>query len=86
MLAPSKGRSEIEAIVYPYLAQTFPELAVCEADTPLLEGGAIDSLGILELMSFLTDRFGVTLDDCDFVPENLETPSHLVQFIERKRS
>ena len=85
MLPPPNRPSHVEATVYAYLARRFPALAGCDADTPLLENGAIDSLGILELMTFLADRFEISLDDNDFDPENLGTPARLVQFIERKR-
>lgn len=85
MSAPAPARSDIEAAVYSYLTARFPVLAGLDGDTPLLEGGAVDSLGVLELMTFLSDRFGIEIEDSDFDPENLETPHRLVQFIERKR-
>jgi acyl carrier protein len=77
-------RAEIEADLHAYLTLRFPHLGDCDASTPLLDGG-IDSLGILELMSFLGDRFGFALEDSDFEPENFETPDRIVQFVERKR-
>jgi acyl carrier protein len=85
MLTASDVRSEVEVVIFGYLAKRFPALAQCEADTPLLENGAIDSLGILELVTFLGERFGVSLDDTDFDPEILGTPAGLVRLIERKR-
>ena len=85
MIPSESSHSEVEAALYSYLAKRFPTLSPCGPDTPLLENGVIDSLGILELMNFLSDRFGITLDDVDFTPENLETPARLVRFIERKR-
>ncbi|MBX9840655.1 MAG: acyl carrier protein [Xanthobacteraceae bacterium] len=85
MLAMPEGRSDIETVLYPYLTTRFPALGDCHADTPLLESGAIDSLGILELMTFLGERFGITLEDGDFDPEFLGTPGRLVTFIQRKR-
>jgi len=85
MLAPSHVRSEVEVAIFGYLAQRFPALGPCEANTPLLENGAIDSLGMLELVTFLGERFGVALDDTDFDPEILGTPAGLVRLIERKR-
>lgn len=82
-----RGRTEIDNVVYAYLMERFPKLADCDAETSLLESGAIDSLGILELMTFLSDRFGIDLDDGDFDPDNLATPGRLVRFItERKQN
>jgi acyl carrier protein len=77
--------AEIESVLYTYLSTRFPHLGDCAPTTRLLDGG-IDSLGVLELMSFLGDRFGFVVEDTDFEPENFETPAGLVQFIERKRA
>lgn len=71
-----------------FLRERFPALANREltAETPLLGSGAIDSLGILELMTFLADRFGIELTDDDFDPANFDTIGHLARFVERARS
>jgi acyl carrier protein len=84
MLTTINDPTEVEAAVYAYLTRRFPALAKCDADTPLLESGVIDSLGILELMTFLAERFGIVLEDEDFDPQNLETATHLIQFITRR--
>ncbi|WFS70001.1 acyl carrier protein (plasmid) [Agrobacterium leguminum] len=39
-------------------------------ETPLLEGGIIDTLGFLDLMTFLSERFDIGLDDTHFEPDN----------------
>ena len=39
-------------------------------DTPFLEGGIIDSTGVLELVAFLEQTFGITVDDDELVPDN----------------
>jgi len=85
MLDKTDGHQDIEAVLFQYLETRFPALAPFKPDTPLLEGNAIDSLGVLDLMSFLGETFGVTLEDSDFDPDNLGTPDRLVAFIERKR-
>jgi acyl carrier protein len=71
-----------------FLRERFPILASREltAETPLLGSGAIDSLGILELMTFLADRFGIELSDDDFDPANFDTIGHLARFVERARA
>ena len=84
-MSSSAARTTIEADLYAYLSLRFPHLEPCEAGTPLLDGG-VDSLGILELMTFLGNRFGFVLEDSDFEPENFATPAHIVQFVERKQS
>ncbi len=51
-----------------------------------LDKGIIDSTGVLELVSFLEEQYGVTVDNQDLVPDNLDSISSLCRFIERKRS
>lgn len=73
--------AEVDAQVRDYLSTRYPALPDLSSDTPLLEGGAIDSLGILELMTFLSERFGIPIEDTDFSRQNLATPGHLARFI-----
>jgi len=71
-----------------FLKGRFPMLAgqSIGSDTELLTSGAIDSLGILDLVTFLAERFGVELSDEDFDPANFETFGQLVGFVERSRA
>ena len=44
----------------------------------------IDSTGFLELIMFLEDTWGVTVDDDEMVPENLDSLDALQAFLTRK--
>ncbi len=50
----------------------------------LLELGIIDSTGVLELVGFLEEKFGIQVEDSDLVPENLDSIDNLVKFLEKK--
>jgi acyl carrier protein len=50
-----------------------------------LEKGIIDSTGIMEVIFFLEDSFGITVDDDDMIPENLDSVNRIAAFIGRKR-
>ena len=52
----------------------------------LLDSGVIDSLGILELVDFLTAEFDIPIDDDDLTPENFDSIRSLVAFVESKSS
>lgn len=52
----------------------------------LLDGGIIDSVGVMELVAFLEQEFGLKVADEDLVPENLDSVANLVRFIDRKRA
>ena len=53
-------------------------------DDNLLESGILDSLGILEVVSFLEDELNIRIDDEDLIPENFYTIQCIVDFIHNK--
>ncbi len=50
----------------------------------LLEAGVIDSTGVLELVAFLETEFGLAVDDAEMVPENLDSISRIVSYVQGK--
>jgi acyl carrier protein len=50
-----------------------------------MQKGIIDSTGVLELTTFLEEKYGVTVEDEEMVPENLDSIDNLVKFLERKK-
>jgi len=50
-----------------------------------LQKGLIDSTGILEVISFIEERFGISVEDNELVPENLDSIRCLADFIVRKQ-
>ena len=65
--------------------QTFPLARKRSVDdsVDLLQGGVIDSLGVLDLVSFLQKEFAVTIEDDDLTPENFKSIDCMAQFVER---
>jgi len=55
-----------------------------DENTSLLESGIIDSTGVLELVQFLEGRFGLTVEDAELVPENLDSISRICAYLRRK--
>ena len=53
---------------------------------PLLESGVLDSLGVLDLVSFVEGEFSVHVTDDELVPENFQTIDRIAAFIESKSS
>lgn len=53
-------------------------------DDSFIEMGLIDSTGVLELVEFLETRFGFKIPDVELVPENLDSVSAIVAFVQRK--
>jgi acyl carrier protein len=82
--ATAASTPDIEAEIYGYLDKRFPALAPVSPDTALLDG-AIDSLGFLELIMFLGERFNLSMEDDNFDFQELATPASLVNFVSRAR-
>jgi acyl carrier protein len=53
-------------------------------DTSLLDEGIMDSNGALELVSFLEETFGITVEDEELIPENLDSVDNLVGYLKKK--
>jgi len=52
----------------------------------LLESGVIDSTGIMHVVAFLEERFGITVDDEDMIADNLESVNRIAAFVARKQT
>jgi len=57
--------------------------AIADTDS-LIENGIIDSTGVLELVAFIEDRYGITIADADIVPANLDSLERIAAFIASK--
>lgn len=53
-------------------------------DESLLDAGIIDSTGVMEVVTFLEDSFGITIDDDELVADNLDSVDRLSAFVHRK--
>jgi len=50
----------------------------------LIESGVIDSTGVLELIEFLEQEFGIQVDDTETTPQNLDSIDRILDFVARK--
>ena len=63
---------------------TTDESELADADS-LLERGIIDSTGALEVILFLEETFGITVEEEEMVPENLDSVNLILAYLDRKR-
>jgi acyl carrier protein len=54
-------------------------------DASLLKRGVIDSTGVLELVAFLEERYGISVADDELVPDNLDSIMKISSFIALKK-
>jgi acyl carrier protein len=57
-----------------------------DQDENLLSKGIVDSHGVMELVGFLEQRYGISVGDEDLTPENFESVNRIEAFVERKRN
>ena len=53
-------------------------------DTLIFEQGLLDSMGLLFLVQFLNDEFGIATDDSELDRENFESINAIASFVEKK--
>jgi acyl carrier protein len=53
-------------------------------EASFLEEGIVDSTGVLELILFVEETYGITVDNEDVLPENFDSVSQLSAFIRSK--
>ena len=54
-------------------------------DDSFQERGIVDSTGVLELVCHLQERYAITIEDDDLIPDNLDSLMKVAAFVERKR-
>lgn len=62
----------------------FGDAGALKEDTSFLNDGIIDSTGILELVDYIEENFGIKVEDDELVPENLDSIKNLEAYITRK--
>lgn len=53
-------------------------------EVSFLESGTIDSTGVLELVGFVEQQYGISIGDRELIPENLDSISNVSRFVARK--
>lgn len=49
-----------------------------------LLGDVIDSTGVVTLVAYLQEHFGITVEDDEVIPSNLDTIQNLVAYVAKK--
>lgn len=72
-----------------FISDTFileADVADLPGDASLTGSGVIDSVGVLELIGFLESQYGIDIAESEALPENLDSISSIVGFLEAKLS
>jgi acyl carrier protein len=79
---------EINQQVREFISSNFyvQDVTALADDASLLEHGIIDSTGVLEVITFIEDTFGLTVEDKEMLPENLDSIERISSFVRRKKA
>ena len=82
----SAADDEIAESIREFIKIRFPLASSKEltADLSLLDSGIVDSLGVLDLVGFIEERFGIEAQDEDLVPENFDSITALTRFVNER--
>jgi acyl carrier protein len=63
----------------------FGEGDALKDDTSFLKEGILDSTGILQLVSFIEQRYEIAVGDEELIPENLDSIDRVSLFVDKKK-
>jgi acyl carrier protein len=78
-------QAELRQFILENYLLTRDESGLGDSDS-LTARGILDSTGALELALHLEERYGVTVQDEELHPDNLDSIDRIAAFIERKRA
>jgi acyl carrier protein len=80
--------NEANATLRNFIATHFPRSRArgLSDEDPLLASGVVDSLGVLDLVSFIESEFGISVTDDDLLPENFNSIGRIVTFIKDRQA
>ena len=81
--------SSVESDLRAFIADNFMyggDASALAHTRSLIEEGLIDSTGVLELVSFLEEKFGLEIGDGEIVPANLDSIANIVTFVVCKQA
>lgn len=79
-------QTEIQSVLLDFIGQQFPAATGKQLDhqTSLIHNGIIDSLGVLEIVTFVEQRFQVAMTDDEMVSEHFDSVQALANLIADK--
>ena len=83
----SAAADDTAELINAFIKQRFPLASSKELtqELSLLESGIVDSLGVLDLVGFIEEQFGIEAQDDDLVPENFDSIDALTRFVTERR-
>lgn len=78
---------QIKDQIQSYITEnTVEDLSKINEDTLLFEEGIFDSMGLISLITFLEDEFGIKTVDDDLIVDNFESIAAITKFVSSRLS
>ena len=81
-------QASVREILRGFIADNFlpsAGLEIFDDNDSFMENGIIDSTGVLELLEFIEEQFGMRVEDEEIIPDNLDSLNNLTAFIHKKK-
>ncbi len=77
---------DVRKKIQTFILERFPQAraAAVDVNEPLLVNGILDSLGVLDVVTFIEQDFGVTIDDEELTPEHFHSIHTIADFVVSK--
>lgn len=78
---------DIEKTITEFVSKKFlnESDATLSRDDSLLESGILDSAGIFELVSFMEDKFGISVNDEEIIVNNFDNVASITRLVQEKQ-
>ena len=80
--------TSVEQQIRTFLVENFSldgDIARLPGSRSLTERGIVDSVGVVEVLTFLETQYDIQINDDETVPENIDTIDNMVRFVTMKR-
>lgn len=81
-----KSQAEIQTTIREFVLQQFPAARKRETSDhdSLLEQGVVDSMGVLEIVTFIESTFEITLSDDELLSDHFESIAAMADLVHSK--
>jgi acyl carrier protein len=83
-MGPESEAQQIEATLREHVRARYlggRSAVALDTDDDLLESGIVDSMGVIELTSFLEEQFGLSVEPEDIVPDNFRSLGTMTRYV-----
>lgn len=78
------GLNLIRQQIHEYVAMNFlfdGSSTPLDDNRPLMEDAILDQTGVLELVLFIEETYGIQVDDADLTPDNFESVNAIAKYV-----